>query len=61
MTKTTKVLFIAMMGLGMGAILMSCQKGPAQKAGEKIDNTVQDTKDAVHDAGHDIKRDLDNK
>lgn len=28
------------------------EKGPAEEAGEKIDNAAEQTKDAVEDAGH---------
>jgi hypothetical protein len=33
-------------------------EGPAQRAGEKVDNAARDTKDAVKDSAHDVKRDL---
>ena len=61
MKEKAKVLLTALLAVALCAIVISCQKGPAEKAGEKIDNAVQDTKDAVHDAGHDIKRDLNGK
>jgi len=50
--------YVALVGLCLAGLTMACDKGPAQKAGEKIDNAVQDTKDAARDAGHDIKHDL---
>jgi hypothetical protein len=34
-------------------------EGPAQRAGEKVDNAARDTKDAVKDSAHDVKRDVD--
>lgn len=35
-----------------GLALAGCgEKGPAEEAGEKIDNAVEQTKDAVEDAG----------
>jgi hypothetical protein len=33
-------------------------EGPAQRAGEKVDNAARDTKDAVKDSAHDVKRDV---
>jgi hypothetical protein len=34
-------------------------EGPAQRAGEKVDNAARDTKDAVKDSAHDVKKDVD--
>jgi|GEM_PF-2877558 hypothetical protein len=56
--KISKMFYVALVGLCLAGLTMACDKGPAQKAGEKIDNAVQDTKDAARDAGHDIKHDL---
>lgn len=36
-------------------------EGPAERAGEKVDNAAKDTKDNVKDARDSVKRDLDNK
>jgi hypothetical protein len=33
-------------------------EGPAQRAGEKVDNAARDTKDAVKDSAHDVKHDM---
>jgi hypothetical protein len=56
--KITKMFYVALVGVCLAGLTLACDKGPAQKAGEKIDNAVQDTKDAVRDAGHDVKRDV---
>ena len=34
-------------------------EGPAQRAGEKVDNAARDTKDAVKDGAHDVKKGVD--
>jgi hypothetical protein len=34
-------------------------EGPAQRAGEKVDNAAADTKDAVKDSAHDVKHDVE--
>jgi len=55
MTKTTRILTALVLGLGLASFVSSCEKGPAEKAGEKIDNAVKDTKDAVKETAQDIK------
>ena len=35
--------------------LAACEKGPAEKAGEKIDNTVKKAGDKIEEAGDKIK------
>ena len=48
---TLKKLSILSAGLLIAAGLFACeQKGPAEKAGEKIDQTVEKAKDKVEDA-----------
>ena len=47
MKNLSKVLMVAMLGVGLAMVVCSCEKGPAEKVGEKIDNGVQDLKDAV--------------
>jgi hypothetical protein len=56
--KMTMMLYTALVGVCLAVLTVACDKGPAQKAGEKIDNAVQDTKDAVRDTAHDVKRDV---
>lgn len=54
MTHFKKVLLISLMASCVA--LAACEpKGPAEKAGEKIDNTVDKTKDAVEEAGDNIR------
>jgi hypothetical protein len=49
MSKLKKVICCLLM-LGFIAVLAGCEKGPAEKAGEKIDKTVEDAGKAVKDA-----------
>ena len=35
--------------------LAACEKGPAEKAGEKIDNAAKKVGESVEDAGHKVK------
>ncbi len=56
--KTTKSVVMGLLCACLAGMLVSCQKGPAQKAGEKIDNAVQDTKDTARDIKNDVKEDL---
>jgi hypothetical protein len=49
MTKMTKTVMAATLALSLMGFVSSCEKGPAEKVGEKIDNAVQDTKDAAKD------------
>ncbi|HXC65028.1 MAG TPA: hypothetical protein VNZ67_11770 [bacterium] len=56
--KITKLFYVALVGACLAGLTIACDKGPAQKAGEKIDNAVQDTKDAVRDTAHDVKHDV---
>ena len=56
--KITTMFYVAFVGVCLAGLTVACDKGPAQKAGEKIDNAVQDTKDSVRDAGHDVKHDV---
>jgi hyperosmotically inducible protein len=50
-----------MLSLGLGlALLAGCeQKGPAQKAGEKVDKAVEDTGKAIKKAGKNAGEKLD--
>jgi hypothetical protein len=56
MKKTRQFLILGLLGLGLTAMLASCKKGPAEKVGEKIDNAVQDTKDAARDVKDDLTK-----
>ncbi len=60
--KTSHVLAMLFMTLTASACHRDTPpEGPAQKAGEKVDNAARNTKDAVKDSKDDVKRDLDNK
>ena len=56
MQKSVKIIMAGALVLGMALSAMSCQKGPAERAGEKIDNGVQNVKDAARDAKDDITK-----
>jgi hypothetical protein len=43
-----KLALAALLVLTFG--LAACEKGPAEKAGEKIDNAVEETGDKIEDA-----------
>ncbi len=58
MEKMTKSVVRGLLCVCLAGMLLSCQKGPAQKAGEKIDNAIQDTKDTARDIKNDVKEDL---
>jgi len=45
---------VIVMSFAIG-ILAGCEKGPAEKAGEKIDNAAQKVGEKVEDAGDKIK------
>lgn len=54
MTNLKKALLISLMASCV--TLAACEpKGPAEKVGEKIDNAVDNTKNAVEDANESIK------
>jgi hypothetical protein len=56
MRKSVKIIMAGALVLGMALTAMSCQKGPAERAGEKIDNGVQNVKDAARDAKDDVTK-----
>jgi hypothetical protein len=39
-----------LLALSLGALLVGCDKGPAEEAGEDIDEAVQDVRRSVDDA-----------
>lgn len=45
---STFVKFI--MALSLAGFLVACEKGPAEKAGQKIDEAVEEVQDEVDDA-----------
>ena len=52
--KTIKSMLLVCTLLGVLSIT-GCEKGPAEKVGEKIDNAAEKTGDAVKDAGDKAK------
>ena len=56
MGKLGKILLGGALVMGMALGSMSCEKGPAEKIGEKIDKGVQNTKDAAKDVKDDINK-----
>lgn len=59
-TRPLTLLFLLLaLGLG-GAVLVGCEEqGPAEEAGEQIDDAVDDAGDAVNDAADDTENSLD--
>jgi hypothetical protein len=57
--KTSKTVRAAMATLLTGAVLApslaACEKGPAEKAGQKIDNAADKAGDKIKDAGDKVK------
>lgn len=47
MTSKIKMIFLL---LSFSVLVLGCNEGPAENAGEKIDEAVEDTADAVKDA-----------
>ncbi len=43
-------LLVAALALVMGLGLTACEKGPAEKAGEKMDNAAENMGDKIEDA-----------
>ena len=50
------VLFSGMLLVGLSA----CEKGPAEKAGEAIDDAASDVADSAEDAADAVKEKMDN-
>ena len=49
-------IFAAMMVVALSFSMVACEKkGPMEKAGEKVDQTARDVKDAAKDAADDVK------
>lgn len=63
--KTTLLLSLCLLPL-VGSVVSCREKGPAEKAGEKMDNAVENVKDAVdpkgpvEKAGEKVDKALDN-
>lgn len=57
-TRITSALFALLFALGGGAVLTGCEnEGPAEEAGENIDDAIDDAGDAIDDAADDIDDD----
>lgn len=60
-TRISGALFALLFALGGGAVLTGCEEdGPAEEAGESIDEAIDDAGDAIEDAGDDIEDKTDN-
>ena len=56
MTHAIRNAVFALSLVTLGFANIACpEKGPVEKAGEKIDDAVDDTKDAAEDAADDVK------
>lgn len=57
MNLTNRTMVItAVLGLGLAGLTASCYKGPAEKAGEKVDDVMQDTRDGAREMKKDLER-----
>jgi hypothetical protein len=56
MKKSAKLLLLCLFAFNLAVLASSCEKGPAEKLGEKIDNGVQNTKDAARDLKDDVTK-----
>ena len=57
--RKNRAIALALVAALAGGALAGCDDGPAEEAGEKIDNAVEKTGDAVGDAGREIQRKAD--
>lgn len=58
--RISAALFALLFALGGGAMLTGCEdKGPAEEAGEKIDEAIDDAGDAIEDAGDEVEKETD--
>jgi hypothetical protein len=48
------------LALSLTMMFSACEKGPAEKAGEQIDQAVEKTSDTVKDAKRKVEEDLRN-
>ncbi len=56
MKNLSKLMVIILCGSLMFTVLIGCeQEGPAEKAGEKIDEAVEKTGDTLEEAGEEIQ------
>lgn len=59
--KLLKLLLIATPLVLSAFVLQGCEKGPGEKAGEKVDEVVTDAGNALEDACEDVKEEADAK
>jgi hypothetical protein len=58
--KISSALFALLLALGGGVALTGCEEqGPAEKAGEKIDDAVEDAGDKIDEAGDSVEEAAD--
>jgi gas vesicle protein len=61
MMNKSKFLAVMLMGGILGTGIVACEKkGPAERAGEKIDDAAKDVKDGAEKAGDKIENAADN-
>ena len=53
--KLSNIISAALVASALLITIPGCEKGPAQKAGESIDNAVDKTGDQIEDAGDSVK------
>ncbi|QJR82303.1 hypothetical protein CA267_016880 [Alteromonas pelagimontana] len=58
---TYKAFLKTLMVAGFALSLSACDQGPAEDAGEELDDVVTDTGNAVEDACEDAKEGMDTK
>lgn len=58
MKKETVILLLALIVIALVWAWAPWRSGPAERAGEQLDQMAHDTRNAVRDTGHDIKHDL---
>lgn len=56
MNKLSLVLLAFLFTLGLSA----CEKGPAEKAGERMDDAMENVGDNIEEAGDEVEDKLDN-
>ncbi len=58
--KFFSILFAVLLALSVGVLAGCDDQGPAEEAGETIDEAVDDTGDAIEDAADDVEDEFDN-
>jgi cell shape-determining protein MreC len=56
MKKTTVIVIVVALCVVVAVVFATFHKNSAEKAGQKIDKVVQDTKDIAHDVKQDVTK-----